>query len=101
MIEVPNWDGNTAHPFPSVTLRIDFRGPDIGTFVFHCHILNHEDLGMMNIVQVVAADSANHNPAKKAPASGSVGGVAKSAGTSKASPTTPAAAPGTEKMKMN
>jgi FtsP/CotA-like multicopper oxidase with cupredoxin domain len=101
MIEVPNWDGNTAHPFPSVTLRIDFRGPDIGTFVFHCHILNHEDLGMMNIVQVVAADSANHNPAKKVPASGSAAGAAKSTGTSKASPTTPAAAPGTDKVKMN
>ncbi len=101
MIEVPNWDGNTAHPFPSVTLRIDFRGPDIGTFVFHCHILNHEDLGMMNIVQVVAADSANHNPAKKVPASVSAAGVAKSTGTSKASPTTPAAAPGRDKMKMN
>jgi FtsP/CotA-like multicopper oxidase with cupredoxin domain len=101
MIEVPNWDGNTAHPFPSVTLRIDFRGPDIGTFVFHCHILNHEDLGMMNIVQVVAADSANHNPAKKVPASGSVAGVAKSTGTSKASPAAPAASPGTDKMKMN
>jgi FtsP/CotA-like multicopper oxidase with cupredoxin domain len=55
MIEVPNWDGNTAHPFPSVTLRIDFRGSDIGVFVFHCHILGHEDLGMMNIIKVQAA----------------------------------------------
>lgn len=64
MIEVPNWDGNTAHPYPSVTLRIDFRGPDIGTFVFHCHILNHEDLGMMNIVQVVAASAANRGPSR-------------------------------------
>jgi FtsP/CotA-like multicopper oxidase with cupredoxin domain len=55
MIEVPGWDGNPAHPFPNVKLRIDFRGADIGTFVFHCHILNHEDLGMMNIIQVVPA----------------------------------------------
>ena len=44
-IEVPTWDGNPAHPFPSVTLRLDFRGNDIGDFVFHCHILNHEDQG--------------------------------------------------------
>ena len=58
MIEVPGWDGNPAHPYPNVKLRIDFRGPDIGTFVFHCHILNHEDLGMMNIIQVVAPPSA-------------------------------------------
>ena len=63
MVEVPHGDGNTAHPFPSVTLRIDFRGSDVGIFVFHCHILNHEDLGMMNIIQVVPATSA----AKKTP----------------------------------
>ena len=53
MIQVPFWDQNPGHPFPSVTLRIDFRGMDIGDFVFHCHILNHEDLGMMNIIRVV------------------------------------------------
>jgi len=40
-----------------VRLKIDFRGPDVGTFVFHCHILGHEDLGMMNIIQVVPAGS--------------------------------------------
>lgn len=76
MIEVPNWDGNTAHPFPSVTLRIDFRGSDIGDFVFHCHILNHEDLGMMNIIRVQrrsgpddsSSENRGHSP-QKAPAS--------------------------------
>jgi FtsP/CotA-like multicopper oxidase with cupredoxin domain len=52
MIEVPHWDGDPAHPYPRVTLRIDFRGQDIGDFVFHCHILGHEDLGMMNIIRV-------------------------------------------------
>jgi FtsP/CotA-like multicopper oxidase with cupredoxin domain len=66
MIEVPGWDGNTAHPFPNVKLRIDFRGPDVGTFVFHCHILNHEDLGMMNIIQVVAPAAKNGGPSKPA-----------------------------------
>jgi Multicopper oxidase len=69
MIEVPNRDNNPAHPFPSVTLRIDFRGHDVGTFVFHCHILNHEDLGMMNIIQVVAPTSGvNPSSSKKATA---------------------------------
>jgi FtsP/CotA-like multicopper oxidase with cupredoxin domain len=64
MIEVPHWDGNPNHPFPSVTLLVDFRGQDIGSFVFHCHILNHEDLGMMNIIQVVPAPAAwNQSPA--------------------------------------
>jgi FtsP/CotA-like multicopper oxidase with cupredoxin domain len=55
MIQVPFWDQNPAHPYPSVTLRMDFRGPDIGDFVFHCHILGHEDLGMMNIIRVQPA----------------------------------------------
>jgi FtsP/CotA-like multicopper oxidase with cupredoxin domain len=58
MIEVPNWDGNPKHPYPSVTLRIDFRGPDIGDFVFHCHILEHEDGGMMNIIRVLPRGSS-------------------------------------------
>ncbi|HTC95038.1 MAG TPA: multicopper oxidase domain-containing protein [Terriglobales bacterium] len=61
MIEVPGWDGNPSHPYPNVKLRIDFRGPDVGTFVFHCHILGHEDLGMMNIIQVVAPTAKNGN----------------------------------------
>jgi FtsP/CotA-like multicopper oxidase with cupredoxin domain len=52
-VEVPGWDGNPKHPYPSVKLLLDFRGQDIGTFVFHCHILNHEDLGMMNVIQIV------------------------------------------------
>jgi FtsP/CotA-like multicopper oxidase with cupredoxin domain len=59
MIQVPAWDGNPNHPFPSVTALIDFRGPDIGDFVFHCHILGHEDLGMMNIIRVQLPTAAN------------------------------------------
>lgn len=53
MIEIPYWDGNVNHPFPSVKVRMDFRGPDIGDFVYHCHILNHEDQGMMAIIRVL------------------------------------------------
>jgi FtsP/CotA-like multicopper oxidase with cupredoxin domain len=59
MIQVPAWDGNPSHPFPSVTALIDFRGNDIGDFVFHCHILGHEDLGMMNIIRVQLPTAAN------------------------------------------
>lgn len=55
MIQVPYWQG-PGNPYPSVTLRMDFRGFDIGDFVFHCHILGHEDLGMMNIVRVKPGD---------------------------------------------
>ena len=49
-INVPYWSG--TGPYPSVTLRMDFRGPDVGDFVYHCHILGHEDGGMMAIIRV-------------------------------------------------
>lgn len=57
MIEVPGWDGVAGDPYPNVVLFIDYRGADIGDFVFHCHILNHEDLGMMNIIKVEGANA--------------------------------------------
>jgi FtsP/CotA-like multicopper oxidase with cupredoxin domain len=59
MAQVPYWDGNPDHPYPSVTVLVDFRGKDIGDFVFHCHILGHEDLGMMNIIQVQLPPTAS------------------------------------------
>jgi FtsP/CotA-like multicopper oxidase with cupredoxin domain len=54
MIEVPFWDNakNPQGPVPQTQLLMDFRGPDIGDFVYHCHILGHEDLGMMAIIRV-------------------------------------------------
>jgi FtsP/CotA-like multicopper oxidase with cupredoxin domain len=58
MVEVPAWSGNIKDRYPSVTLLMDFRGDTIGDFVFHCHILQHEDAGMMNIVQVNPANGA-------------------------------------------
>jgi len=51
MVQVPYWKGHG--PYPSVTVRMDFRGPDIGDFVYHCHILGHEDNGMMAIIRVL------------------------------------------------
>ena len=54
-IIIPNWSG--SGPYPSVTLRMDFRDPNIaGTFVYHCHILDHEDGGMMAKIQVNRAN---------------------------------------------
>jgi len=45
--------------YPSVRLRMDFRDPNtIGTFVYHCHLLEHEDGGMMGLIRVEPADSA-------------------------------------------
>src|SRR5215469_333737 len=49
---IPFWDGNPKHPYPSITVRADFRGADIGDFVYHCHIAEHEDKGMMAIIRV-------------------------------------------------
>jgi FtsP/CotA-like multicopper oxidase with cupredoxin domain len=59
-IQVPYWSG--TGPYPSVTLRMDFRGPDTGDFVYHCHILGHEDSGMMAIIRVNPAVRAPHDP---------------------------------------
>jgi FtsP/CotA-like multicopper oxidase with cupredoxin domain len=50
-INVPPWSG--LGKYPNVTLRLDFRDPRIvGTFPFHCHILQHVDGGMMGLIRV-------------------------------------------------
>ena len=42
----------------SITVRIPFRDPTmLGKFVYHCHILEHEDGGMMQVVQVVKPEN--------------------------------------------
>jgi FtsP/CotA-like multicopper oxidase with cupredoxin domain len=53
-VQIPYWPG--TGPYPSVKLRMDFRGPTVGDFVYHCHILGHEDGGMMAIIRVKPAD---------------------------------------------
>jgi hypothetical protein len=50
-VQIPAWSG--TGPYPSVTLLMDFRGLDVGDFVYHCHILLHEDNGMMAIIRVI------------------------------------------------
>jgi hypothetical protein len=99
MVEVPNWDGNTAHPYPSVRLRIDFRGNDIGTFVFHCHILGHEDLGRMNIIQVIPPASAAASAPMKVIASAKTLSSTRARGTAKPIEAPASTAAGME-MKM-
>jgi FtsP/CotA-like multicopper oxidase with cupredoxin domain len=62
MINIPFWSG--SGPYPSVTVRMDFRGKVVGDFVYHCHILEHEDHGMMAIIRVLpqgAAATAAHS----------------------------------------
>jgi FtsP/CotA-like multicopper oxidase with cupredoxin domain len=54
-INLPTWEGK-PHPYPSVRLRMDFRDPAIvGTFPYHCHILQHVDAGMMGTIRVESA----------------------------------------------
>jgi FtsP/CotA-like multicopper oxidase with cupredoxin domain len=50
-IEIPFWEGKG--PYHSVKVRMDFRDPrTAGMFLFHCHVLLHEDLGMMHKILV-------------------------------------------------
>lgn len=50
--EVPRWaDVVTVPAFGQVTVRVAFEDVT-GRTVFHCHILDHEDLGMMGTLEV-------------------------------------------------
>ncbi len=57
-INVPFHSGADLE-YPSVRLRMDFRDPNtVGTFVYHCHLLEHEDAGMMGVIRVEPSDAA-------------------------------------------
>ncbi|WGR92644.1 multicopper oxidase domain-containing protein [Bradyrhizobium sp. ISRA443] len=57
-VNVPYYNGRMLK-YPSVRLRMDFRDPSIvGTFVYHCHVLEHEDGGMMGRIKVVPSNTA-------------------------------------------
>jgi FtsP/CotA-like multicopper oxidase with cupredoxin domain len=57
-VNVPYFNNHTLS-YPSVRLRMDFRDPNmVGTFVYHCHLLEHEDKGMMGSIQVVPAPAS-------------------------------------------
>jgi FtsP/CotA-like multicopper oxidase with cupredoxin domain len=65
-VNVPYFNGRTLQ-YPSVRLRMDFRDPDIvGTFPFHCHLLEHEDGGMMGLLRVEPAPQSNTAAASSA-----------------------------------
>jgi FtsP/CotA-like multicopper oxidase with cupredoxin domain len=51
-VNVPYFNGRTL-TYPSVRVRMDFRDPNtIGMFPYHCHLLEHEDKGMMGSIRV-------------------------------------------------
>ena len=68
-INVAYWDG-VSKSYPSVKLRMDFRDPHVvGTFVYHCHLLEHEDGGMMGLIRVEPKNrAANSCPSRLDPA---------------------------------
>jgi FtsP/CotA-like multicopper oxidase with cupredoxin domain len=61
-VNVPYYNGR-ALEYPRVRLRMDFRDPNtVGTFVYHCHLLEHEDGGMMGLIRVEPADQPTPKP---------------------------------------
>eukprot|EP01040_Poterioochromonas_malhamensis_P001669 gene1669-1767_t len=56
---IEGWNGkiNTIDPnknqYPSIRIRLNFTSFQVGKFVFHCHKLSHEDLGMMRVIEVL------------------------------------------------
>jgi FtsP/CotA-like multicopper oxidase with cupredoxin domain len=57
-VNVAYWDGKSPQ-YPSVKLRMDFRDPNsVGLFVYHCHLLEHEDGGMMGTILVKPKSSS-------------------------------------------
>ena len=61
-VNVP-YNTGRALAYPSVRLRMDFRDPNtVGTFVYHCHLLEHEDGGMMGLIRVEPAGTTTTIP---------------------------------------
>jgi FtsP/CotA-like multicopper oxidase with cupredoxin domain len=44
-----------------LTIRLAFTRPEIvGSFMYHCHVLRHEDRGMMQVIEVVDPKATTH-----------------------------------------
>jgi len=60
-VNVPYYNGR-SFSYPSVRLRLDFRDPNtVGDFVYHCHILEHSDKGMMGMIRVLPARTSGRS----------------------------------------
>ncbi len=72
-VSVPFFDNLMTH-YPSVRVRMDFRDPNtVGTFVYHCHLLEHEDGGMMGTIRVEPAPEPAPGPVPEPAAAGTAG----------------------------
>ena len=65
VLQITAWSGNPGDPYHSIEVLMDFRGPIVGDFLFHCHILGHEDQGMMAKIQVNPAGSSSSSSSWK------------------------------------
>ena len=52
---------NTTSAPSSITVLIDFTAVAAGTFVYHCHVVAHEDLGMMASIFVASKPITNNS----------------------------------------
>jgi FtsP/CotA-like multicopper oxidase with cupredoxin domain len=59
VFQVGYWTGKGD--YPTIKVKLDFRGPVVGDFVYHCHILDHEDMGMMAIIRVLPGNEKRGN----------------------------------------
>ena len=58
-VNIPFFSPIAMTKYPSVRLRMDFRDPStVGTFIYHCHLLDHEDGGMMGMIRVEPANES-------------------------------------------
>jgi FtsP/CotA-like multicopper oxidase with cupredoxin domain len=69
-VNVPYYNGRMLR-YPSVRLRMDFRDPNlVGTFVYHCHVLEHEDGGMMGRIRVEPKQTTSSTTSSNQPNGG-------------------------------
>lgn len=59
-VNVDFWQG-PGYPYPSIRIRLDFTDVFPGEFVYHCHILEHEDKGMMAVIKVLPNERSDQN----------------------------------------
>ena len=51
VVLLPFWDGVSA--YHNVTVRLDFRGADVGDLLYKCTFLTHADFGMRAFIRVL------------------------------------------------
>ncbi|HEY6579468.1 MAG TPA: multicopper oxidase domain-containing protein [Rhizomicrobium sp.] len=68
--QVGYWNGTGK--YPNIKVRMDFRGAVVGEFVYHCHILDHEDGGMMANILVLPANKTHGAAREIRPVAGKV-----------------------------